>query len=425
MVSHGGHASPPRLPDAPFPLAKPARVSGEAPRPAVPLLLLALITFSGTVGMYLFVPALPEAGAALGATTGAMQLTVSLYVLGLALGQPVYGPLSDRFGRRPVLVGGLVLYTLAGLLACLAPSAEVLILARLFQALGGCAGLVLGRAIVRDTSEARQAAQRLALLNLMVTLGPGLAPVVGSAVLALAGWRVVLLLLCLLGVANLFFTWRLLPETGLRAAPPDMPTLLRDYLRLLGSPVFLGYAVCGGCMTTASYAFFGSASFIFRELGRPEHEAGLALGLLVIGISIGNWLASRLITRVPIDRVLVLAGALSLGSTLLLLGVVLAGWLTVPWAMGCMFAFTLAVGVGGPPALAQAISLNPRLVGSASGLYGAIQMGVGAVCSGLAGLGRDPALAAALVLAGAAVTGQVALRVALRSRRRAGGAGGD
>jgi DHA1 family bicyclomycin/chloramphenicol resistance-like MFS transporter len=391
----------------------------EAPRPSVPLWLLALITFSGTVGMYLFVPALPGAAIDLGATTGAMQLTVSLYVLGLALGQPVYGPLSDRFGRRPVLVGGLVLYTLAGLVACLAPNAEVLIVARLFQALGGCAGLVLGRAIVRDTSEAKQAAQRLALLNLMVTVGPGLAPLLGSAVVATAGWRVALVLLCLLGVANLAFTWRLLPETGLRDAPPDGPTLLRDYLRLLGSPVFLGYAVCGGCMTTASYAFFGSAPFIFRELGRPEHEAGIYLALLIIGISIGNWLASRLIARASIDRVLRLAGAVSLAATLALLAVVLAGWLSVVSAMGCMFVFTICVGIGGPSALAQSISLNPRVVGSASGLYGSIQMAVGAVCSGLAGLGQDPALAASLVLVGAALTGQLALRLALRGKRRA------
>ena len=371
--------------------------------------------------MYLFVPALPGAALDLGATTGAMQLTVSLYVLGLALGQPVYGPLSDRFGRRPVLVGGLVLYTLAGLVACLAPNAEVLIVARLFQALGGCAGLVLGRAIVRDTSEAKLAAQRLALLNLMVTVGPGLAPLLGSAVVATAGWRLALVLLCLLGVANLAFTWRLLPETGMRAAPPDGPTLLRDYLRLLRSPVFMGYAVCGGCMTTAAYAFFGSAPFIFRELGRPEHEAGIYLAALIIGISIGNWVASRLVARVAIDRVLLLAGAMSLASTLVLLGVVLAGRLSVPWAMGCMFVFTLGVGIGGPSALAQAISLNPRVTGSASGIYGFVQMAVGAMCSGLAGLGRDPALSAALVLAGAAFAGQLALRMALRGKRRVEG----
>src|ERR1700722_12601522 len=118
----------------------------------VPLWLLALFTFSGTLGMHIFVPALPNAALDLGAGTAAMQMTVSLYIFGLALGQLVYGPLSDRFGRRPMLMAGLALYTAAGFAAALAPSANALIAARLLQAFGGCAGLVLGRAIVRDTA---------------------------------------------------------------------------------------------------------------------------------------------------------------------------------------------------------------------------------------------------------------------------------
>ncbi|MBI0534781.1 Bcr/CflA family efflux MFS transporter [Roseomonas sp. KE2513] len=383
----------------------------------VPLWLLASITFSGTVGMYIFVPALPQAAEALGGSAGAMQLTVSLYVLGLALGQPFYGPLADRFGRRPVLMAGLGLYTVAGLLAGLAPDAGTLVVARLFQALGGCSGVVLARAIVRDTSAAKEAARRLALLNLMVTAGPGLAPLVGAAVAATAGWRVVLLLLCALGLANLAFTWRLLPETG-RSTGIAAATIMRDYARLAVSPVFLGYALLGGCMTTAAYAFFSAAPFIFRDLGRPEHEVGIYLAILVVGISLGNALASRVIGRASLDGVLRWSGAASLASALLLLAVVLSGGLTVGWAMGCMFAFTICTGVGGPSALGQAIGVNPRVVGSASGLYGFVQMSVGAVCSALAGLGQQHALSAALVMAGAALVGQVAFRVALSARGR-------
>jgi DHA1 family bicyclomycin/chloramphenicol resistance-like MFS transporter len=393
-------------------------MSGEAPRPQVPLWLLALITFSGTLGMYIFVPALPQAAEDLDAGPAAMQMTISLYILGLAVGQPVYGPLADRFGRRPVLMAGLCLYTLAGLAAWMAPNAETLVAARLFQALGGCAGLVLGRAIVRDTAGAREAAQRLALLNLMVTVGPGLAPLIGGAVVATGGWRVVLVLLCLLGVANLFCTWRLLPETG-QATGTSSATLLRDYLRLLSSPVFLGYAICGGCVTTAAYAFFSSAPFIFRELGRPVHEVGIYLTVLVIGISFGNWLASRLIARSMLDRVLGRASLMGAVAAFVLLAVVLLGQLTVAWAMSCMFVFTIGVGIAGPAALAQGLSVNPRVSGSASGLYGFTQMTVGAICSALPGLGSDPALSAAVVLAGAAVVGQLAFAMALRGKRRA------
>ncbi|WP_421446555.1 MFS transporter, partial [Agrobacterium tumefaciens] len=118
-----------------------------------------------------FVPALALASADLQASSSAMQMTVSLYILGLALGQLVYGPLADRFGRRPILMVGLSIYTVAGVVAMVAPDAYSLIAARLFQALGGCAGLVLGRAMVRDTAMPAQAAKRLALMNLMVTLG--------------------------------------------------------------------------------------------------------------------------------------------------------------------------------------------------------------------------------------------------------------
>ena len=126
-----------------------------------PLWLLTLITFSGTLAMHIFVPALPEAAHALNASMGSMQLTMSVYILGLAFGQLAYGPLSDRFGRRPVLMAGLVLYAAAGLAAALVPDVHSLIIARLLQALGGCAGLVIGRAIVRDTALPQEAARRI------------------------------------------------------------------------------------------------------------------------------------------------------------------------------------------------------------------------------------------------------------------------
>ncbi|MFL5289556.1 MAG: MFS transporter [Rhodopila sp.] len=134
--------------------AKAPKAAPTNPAPRAPLWLLALITFSGTMAMHIFVPALPFAAADLGATPAAVQLTLSFYVAGLALGQLVYGPVSDHFGRRPVLIVGMAVYALAGLAAMLAPTIHTLIAARLFQALGGCAGLVLGRAIVRDTASA-------------------------------------------------------------------------------------------------------------------------------------------------------------------------------------------------------------------------------------------------------------------------------
>jgi MFS transporter, DHA1 family, multidrug resistance protein len=389
----------------------------QIPLLRVPLWLLALFTFSGTLGMHIFVPALPDAARDLGAGISAMQMTVSLYIFGLAVGQLGYGPLSDRFGRRPVLMAGLALYTAAGLAAALAPGANSLIAARLFQALGGCAGLVLGRAIVRDTAAPREAARRLALMNLMVTVGPGLAPLVGGALASAAGWRSIFFVLTALGVADLLFAWRLLPETGPSASSVKASALARDYGRLLRSPAFLGYSIGGGCATTSLYAFLAAAPFIFtQQLHRPAGEVGIYLTILVSGVWLGSVLASRLIARVALGRLLIGANALGIAAACLLLGAVLTGHLSVALCIGAMFVFTVGVGIAAPAALTQAISVNPRVIGSASGLYGFTQMAVGALCTALAGFGRDAALSAAIVLAAASVIGQISFWIALRWR---------
>lgn len=384
-----------------------------------PLWLLALITLSGTLAMHMFVPALPQAARELGASAGAMQGTVSIYILGLAVGQLAYGPLSDRYGRRPLLLAGLLLYTAAGLAAALAPGVRTLLVARLVQALGGCAGLALGRAMVRDTAAPEGAARRLALLNLMVTLGPGLAPLVGGALSEAYGWRSIFVALCALGGVNIWLTLRRLPETGQRRAGVGAASLVREYGRLLRSPVFLGYSVGGGCATTAMYAFFAVAPFVFvDELHRSPHEVGVYLALLIAGVSLGSVLASRLVARVAIGRLLAWASGAAALAAFILLGIVLGGALSVPLLLGPMFLFTVGVGLASPMALTKAVSVNPKVIGSAAGLYGSTQMAIGALCTALAGLGRDPALAAASVLAAAGVIGQAAFWVAARAEAR-------
>jgi MFS transporter, DHA1 family, multidrug resistance protein len=387
----------------------------DARRLRVPLWLLALFTFSGTLGMHIFVPALPIAGKDLGAGIGAMQMTVSLYIFGLAVGQLVYGPLSDRFGRRPILMAGLVLYTIAGFAAACAPDVNALIAARLVQALGGCAGLVLARAIVRDTAAPRETARRLALMNLMVTVGPGIAPLIGAQLASAAGWRSIFVLLSGLGVANLLFALRLLPETRPSASNISAASLARDYWGLLRSPAFLGYSIGGGCATTSLYAFLAAAPFIFEyQLHRPRSEVAICLAILVSGVWLGSMLASRLIVSVSLGRLLTGANGLGTLAAFVLLGAVLSGHLTVLMTIGAMFVFTIGVGMAAPAALTQAISVSPRVVGSASGLYGFTQMAVGALCTAIVGLGEDPALSAAIVLTGASVIGQGAFWIAAR-----------
>ena len=268
----------------------------NAPAAQAPLWLLALITFSGTLAMHMFVPALPAAAQDLGASMPLMQMTISLYVLGLAFGQLAYGPLSDAFGRRPVLMVGLVLYTLAGLAAAFAPDAPSLVAARLVQALGGCAGLVLGRAMVRDAGAGEDAVRRMALLTLMMLVGPGLAPMLGGLLSATLGWRSIFLLLAAMGAVGMACAWWLLPETGRGGGTLSLSGLGREYRALLGSRTFLGLAIGGGCATTSLYAFVAAAPFIFvEELHVPVHEVGIYLGLLILGMAAGNLQTARLV----------------------------------------------------------------------------------------------------------------------------------
>ena len=384
---------------------------------SAPLWLLTLITFSGTLAMHIFVPALPEAARSLGASIGEMQLTMSVYIFGLAVGQLAYGPLSDRFGRRPVLVAGLVLYTLAGLAACVLSNVHYLIVARLLQALGGCAGMVIGRAIVRDTALPQEAARRLATMNLMVALGPGAAPLIGGALATAFGWRSIFYALALLGFVNVLFALLLLPESHAAEGGAKVGSLARNYRRLLTSPAFLGFAVGGGCATTSMYAFISVTPFIFaRQLGRPDYEVGIYPAILLAGVWLGSMAATRLIPRLPIDKLAVWANAFSVLGALVFLGVAVTHQLSVLLVIGPMFVFGLGAGIASPAALTQAISVNPHVIGSASGLYGFSQMGVGALCTALVGLGSDPALTAAIILATAGVIGQASFWIALRYR---------
>jgi DHA1 family bicyclomycin/chloramphenicol resistance-like MFS transporter len=252
----------------------------------------------------------------------------------------------------------------------------------------------------------------------MVTLGPAVAPLDGSVLALSFGWRAVFVLLGMIGVANLVFIALLLPETGRARLNPDFSALARHYRQLISSPAFLGYSVGGGCATTSMYAFIAVAPFVFEnKLHRPEHEVGVYIALLASGVWLGSFLTSRLITRVPIGRLLVSANLLSVAAAFTLLAATLTDHLSVPLVIGCMFLYTVGVGTAAPAALTKAVSINPFVIGSASGLYGFAQMAVGAICTAFAGLGSDPALSVALVLATAGIIAQISFWVALRDTR--------
>ena len=370
--------------------------------------------------MHMFIPALPDAARQLGSSNGQMQQTITVYIMGMALGQLIYGPMSDALGRRPVLLAGLSLYTVASLLAFIAPSTDMLIGARLLQALGGCAGLALGRAIARDTATPENAVGSLALLNLMMMMGPGISPSIGSGLDAVFGWRSIFAALALMGLVTAICVWRLLPETGRPTGQLNWRTVRTDYRTLLGSPQFLGFAIGGGGATTSLYAFIAAAPFIFIEqLHTSKAEVGLILGLLMGGMALGNVLARQLIQRVSLDKLMLGGNLLSLSCAGALLALTLMQQLNVVLAVSLMTLFTIGSGMTSPAALAKALGVHPQLTGSAAGVYGFAQMAVGGICTMAASVGDNPSLSAFSVLLIAGMLGQLGFRFAISKNHSA------
>jgi DHA1 family bicyclomycin/chloramphenicol resistance-like MFS transporter len=373
--------------------------------------LLAAIACSGTLAMHIFVPVLPAVAHDFAVTPGAAQMTLTVYLIGLAVGQLIYGPLSDRFGRRPVLITALLIFLAATVLAGFAPSLKWLIAARVVQALGACGGLVLGRAMARDGATPEQAARQLALLIMVMTVAPAIAPLIGGTIAVWLGWRSIFGLLGAAGTVILMLTITTLPETNrTRVALPNLGAMLAVYGQLLRRREFCAYATGGACMSTSIYAFLSASPFLFvNVLHRPPAEVGLYYMVLFVGITLGSWLASRLALRFRIEQLLRL-GALfgMLGAAGLLAGD-LTGRLAVFWVVVPMALFTIGAGLTSPLATSRAIGVNLRAIGSASALYGFLQMSFGAICTLLAGLwhGHSAAPVACILLA-AATTAQIA-----------------
>jgi len=386
------------------------------------LLLLGAVTTASTIATHMIVPALPDAAADLGTTRATIQMTVTLYLVGLAIGQLVYGPLSDRFGRRPILMLGLAIYNIASLAAAFAPNVWVLLAARVLQSLGGCAGIALGRAIVRDSSTPEKAAGSLAMLTLLMSTVPALAPAIGGYVAVAAGWRAVFALLAAIGVATLVAIFFVFPETRrAHAGGSGAGTMIVNYVRLLRSPQFCGYALGGACSTTSYYAFLAASPFLFIEvMHRPPQDVGLCNLLLLLGAALGSIGASRFARRLPFDRAARLTNWLTVLGAALLFAVHFAGMTGFVPVVGALLVFMLGVGATSPFAVAGSLSVHPDAAGTASGLHGCVQMGYGALCSVAASLWHEPSvIPVATIMLGSALLGQVSLTVAARAGRKA------
>lgn len=382
-------------------------------------MLLVAVTACGTLGMHIIIPALPATARALGMSVGSAQLTITLYLVGLAIGQLLYGPVSDRFGRRPVLLAGLALFTAASTVTALAPDPTVLILSRIVQSIGGCAGLVLGRAAVRDGATADKAAGQLALLTLVMAMVPAIAPAIGGFVTAWFNWRASYVLLAVFGGVTLLACFLLMPETLSRSGGGGR-SMATAYVRLLRSARFRGYAIGGACSTTAFYGFMSASPFIFeRQLHQPAQRVGLYYLFLMGGVALGSLLANRLAGRLSVPGALRLANSLGIAGAALFVMADATDVLTVPTVVAPVSLFMVGAGMASPFALAGSVSVNPQMIGAASGMYGFIQMGYGMLCTIVVETWHPGAVyPVGAVLLGSALLGQAALTSALRTERR-------
>jgi MFS transporter, DHA1 family, multidrug resistance protein len=383
-----------------------------ARRARAPFLLLVAMTACGTLAMHIIIPALPATARALGMSIGTSQLTITLYLVGLAIGQLLYGPVSDRFGRRPVLLVGLTLFTGASVVTALAPNAGVLIGGRILQSLGGCAGLVLGRAAVRDGASAEKAAGQLALLTLVMAMVPAVAPAIGGYLTAYVHWRASYVLLALFGATTLAACALMMPET-LSDVSSGRRSMVTAYVRLLGSRRFLGYAVGGACSTTAFYGFMSASPFIFEtQLHQPTQRVGLYYLLLMLGVATGSLGANRVAGRVAVQTALRIANGVCVAGAALFALADATGALSVVTVVAPVCLFMVGAGMASPFALAGSVSVNPQAIGAASGMYGML-------CTVVVETWHPGAVyPVATVLLGSALLGQAAMSLAMRAERR-------
>jgi len=372
-------------------LLDPARkdsAASEAQRTPWRLLAL-LIAMAGisSLSLNILVPAIPGLATKFAADPASVQLAVSLYLMGLATAQLVFGPLSDRFGRRPVVLAGLALATMASTAAIFAASIASLVSARIAQSLGASSGQTIGRAIIRDLYDREHAASMIGLVTSVVVLMPMVAPLIGGILDTLFGWEAIFVFAAI--VSFTVFAWAALalPETRKLSPASGQRHFRADLAALAASPRFFGYALCAGLGSAPFFSFLGAAPHVVVTLlGRTSAEYGLWFFVPSIGFMAGNFAVSRLTARFGIDALIWWGIALTIIGCLLnvLVYVALPGW-----EMATIFLPQIVIGVGNglllPTSIAGAVSIRPQVAGTASGATGFIQMAIAAAAAQLGG----------------------------------------
>ncbi|MFA4913285.1 MAG: multidrug effflux MFS transporter [Burkholderiaceae bacterium] len=368
----------------------PPATHGSARSPASRgfILLLVMIAAVSPLGINLYLPSMPGMARMLQVDYASIQLTLSVYIAAIAVGQLIVGPISDRYGRRPVLLGGLATFVVGSAICMLAPNVGTLIAGRVIQALGGCAGIALSRAIVRDLYDRDRAASMIGYVTMGMAVAPMVAPTIGGALELAFDWRAGFAFLTVFGIGTLWATYRWLHETAPRVGEASSASaLIRDYGWLLRSRVFWGYALTAGASASAFFAFVGGGAYVVINLmGKTPVEYGMYFALVSVGYMLGNFGSGRYAIRFGPQRMMHAGLVASMGAAFVMAALHAAG-LMHPLAFFLpMLVMAMGNGLTLPSCIAGAVSVKPEVAGAASGLAGSIQMGAGAIVAALVGM---------------------------------------
>lgn len=343
--------------------------------------MLGALCALGPLALSMHVQSIPVIVTDLASDYPTVQLTVSLFLAVFGLGMLLVGPISDRLGRRPVLFGGLVLFAIAALAATVAPSADILIVARIGQAAGAAAAIIVARAVVQDAFPPARVAATMAFVAMLQSIAPAVAPILGGVVDALAGWRAIFGILAGAGLVLLALSaWRLQETNPYRRAGTvaGWGEIAARFLRLLGLRRYVGYVILLSFATCGLFGFLSAGpAVLIGVLGHTRLEFSLMLFALTAMFSVGNYVTSRLLRRMHADRVLAYGALLNLLAMILLFaGSFAPSAATIVLPM-CLYG--IASGLVFPNAIAGAVSVDPRIAGSAASFQGFIQLAGGAV----------------------------------------------
>lgn len=371
-------------------------------------LLLAALAATGPLSTDFYLPSMPDIATQLQASPSEVQFTISLFLFGFAAGQIVYGPFSDRHGRKPVLLMSMGIFLAATVLCVMSTSIEMLIGARVLQAFGGAGGVVLSRAVVRDLYSGRQAAREMSIISSVMALAPVLAPIFGGMVQATFGWRGVFGVLGVLGAAVAFATYVWLPETlKARAAERvSVVSIWQSYRVVFRNRAYRAYLA----MCTATYsgllAWLAGSAFLLQNVYKlTAFEFGFVFALGSAGFLLGSNIGARIVVRLGIDFVIGIGAMLaSIGGAAFLASLYI-GFASSLAVVLPMTIYLTGLGMVLPQSVAGAMTPFPERAGAASSLFGFIQQTVAALCGALVGLMLDRGampLAAAVAFMGIA-----------------------